>query len=134
MWVQKHLSSSQKTARMGSYLYNLLRYVNEGTDFVAKIVACDETWCPHFDPAFKRMSMKWWHFSSSRSKKAHSPQKVGKFMLRYFFEEKGPLFVEWLQQSTTVNVKVYCNTLVMLIQIIKKKSGGRLGQQDSEVP
>lgn len=44
-WMPMHLSQNQKLVRMGVYLTYLLRYTEQGMDFTAKIVACDESWC-----------------------------------------------------------------------------------------
>ena len=69
---------------MGVCLTNLLRYVHEGTDFIAKIVARGETWCHYFDPASKWMSIEWRRRSSPRPEKAHSAQKAWKVLLTHF--------------------------------------------------
>ena len=87
MLVPKHLSDCQKTARMGVWLPNLLRYANEGTDFAAMIVACNKTWYHHFDPAAKRMSTEWRHPSSPRPKKKklallRKPENYAQFLFR----------------------------------------------------
>jgi histone-lysine N-methyltransferase SETMAR len=71
-WVPKHLTEEQKTYRMGACMQHLLRYNEKGDHFLSRIVAADETWCHHFDPATKRMSMEWRHPSSPRPKKARS--------------------------------------------------------------
>ena len=54
------------------------------TDCVAKIVACYETWCQHFDPAYKRMSMEWLHPSVLVHKKSILSRKSEKECLVSF--------------------------------------------------
>ena len=107
MQLPKHLQDKLKTARIYACLINLLKYANEGTDFIAKIVACNEVWCHHFDPASKRMSMALWRPSSLRPKKSHSAPKAEKVIPSFIFDDEGPLFMEWLQQGVTVNAEVY---------------------------
>ncbi len=46
-------------------------------------------------------------------------------MLSFFFNDKGPLIIDWLQQGATINAEVYCNTLVNLKQAIKNQRRGK---------
>ena len=41
------------------------------------------------------------------SKEVHSTQKAEKGMFSFFFDDKGPLFIEWLQTDAKVKAEVH---------------------------
>jgi hypothetical protein len=66
---------------------------------------------------------------------AHSPNKPKKFkqtlsarqlMVTVFWDRKGVLMVELVQQGTTLTSEVYCKTLKILRMAIQNKSRGML--------
>jgi transposase len=60
----------------------------------------------------------------------HSPKKPKKFKKRFLLESwwdrKGVLMVEFMQQGTTITPEVYCETLKILRRTIESKSLGIL--------
>jgi len=113
---------------MGVCFQHLLHYRTEGNNFLSRIVACDETWCHSFDPATKQMSMEWQHSGSPRPKKTRSSIRAGKVMLTCFFDENGPLMLEWLETGGTVNANRFCDTLCKLKTAIKNCRRGLLSK------
>ncbi|GFT75476.1 hypothetical protein NPIL_21191 [Nephila pilipes] len=89
----------------------LYAVTRKGNQFISRIIAADETWCHHFDPASKYMRMEWRRLSSVRSKKARSSTRVGKVIFMCFFDVDGPLLLEWLLAgwSTTVGMATGTN-------------------------
>lgn len=79
--LPKHLLENQKVAKKSGFLIHLLSYVQLGTDFVIKIVACDESWCHHFNTAFKQMSGG---ITALLVQKSLSDQKAWKSMISIF--------------------------------------------------
>ncbi|GFU00121.1 hypothetical protein NPIL_112931 [Nephila pilipes] len=73
---------------------HLFRYHEIGNQFLSRIIAADETWCHHFDPATKNMSMEERHPSSPRLKKAYLSTRAGKIMLMCFFDVDDPMLLE----------------------------------------
>ena len=51
---------------------------------------------------------------------------VGKVMLTFFFDHKGPLVIEFLASGNTVNAARYAETLESVRASIKSKRPGRL--------
>ena len=94
-------------------------------DFVAKIVAGDETWCHHFHIASKRISMERRHPSFPHPKIANSALKTRKVMLSLFSDEEGLLLIHWLQRGTTVNSEQYYSTLFRFKHTIENKCMGQ---------
>ncbi|GFQ98570.1 histone-lysine N-methyltransferase SETMAR [Trichonephila clavata] len=54
---------------MAVSLEHLVRYHEDGNDFLFQIVTGDETWVHHFTPESKAASMEWKHPSSPVRKK-----------------------------------------------------------------
>jgi hypothetical protein len=92
----------------------LERYHKECDEFLNHTlrVTGDETWVSFFSAETKEQSKQWMH--------AHSPNKPKKFkqtlsarnlMTAVFWDRKGVLMVEFMQQGTTITSRVYCETL-----------------------
>jgi histone-lysine N-methyltransferase SETMAR len=62
---------------------HLVRYREEGDNFLQRIVTGDETWVHHYQPETKRKSMQWKHPSSAATKFKTQPS-AGKLMLTIF--------------------------------------------------
>jgi histone-lysine N-methyltransferase SETMAR len=119
-WVPKMLSDTHKTRRMTSALTFLERYHNEGEDFLKSIVTGDETWILHDTPETKQQSQQWMHTNSpNKPKKFKQTFSNRKVMATVFWDQKGPLLVEFMQPGTTINAAVYCQTLQHLRRAIQ---------------
>ncbi|GBN20519.1 Mariner Mos1 transposase [Araneus ventricosus] len=105
---------------MACSLKHLQWYSAEGNEFLASIVAGDETWAPdtvHMAPESKTASMMWKHPSSpSRIKFKVSPS-TRKLVLTVFWDMKGVL----LPRGSNVNSATYCATLAKLRRAIRDK-------------
>ena len=53
-WVPKMLTDDHKTKRMDSALKFLMRYAQEGDEFLDSIVTGDEIWGFHHTPEYKK--------------------------------------------------------------------------------
>uniref|UniRef100_A0A2S2QK27 Histone-lysine N-methyltransferase SETMAR n=1 Tax=Sipha flava TaxID=143950 RepID=A0A2S2QK27_9HEMI len=114
------LSDTHKTRRMTSALTFLERYHNEGEDFLKSIVTGDETWILHDTPETKQQSQQWMHTNSpNKPKKFKQTFSNRKVMATVFWDQKGPLLVEFMQPGTTINAAVYCQTLQHLRRAIQ---------------
>ncbi|GFU57605.1 hypothetical protein TNCV_3637631 [Trichonephila clavipes] len=90
----KHWTEEQNIHLLSLSMKYLMQYHGMESQFLLRIIAADETWCHHFDPATKSLSMEGWHSSSPRPKKALSSIKAGKIMLTGFINVDGPLLLE----------------------------------------
>ncbi|GFR05533.1 histone-lysine N-methyltransferase SETMAR [Trichonephila clavata] len=68
-WVPRQLTSTHQEQRMAVSLEHLVRYHEDGNDFLFRIVTGDETWIHHFTPESKAASIEWKHPSSPVRKK-----------------------------------------------------------------
>ncbi|GFQ85568.1 histone-lysine N-methyltransferase SETMAR [Trichonephila clavata] len=68
-WVPRQLTSTHQEQRMAISLEHLVRYHEDGNDFLFRIVTGDDTWVHHFTPESKAASMEWKHPSSPVRKK-----------------------------------------------------------------
>jgi histone-lysine N-methyltransferase SETMAR len=74
------------------------------------------------------MSREWRHPSSPRPKKARSSISAEKVMLSFFFDEKGPLLIDWLETGEIISAPRYCDTLNKLQRAIRQKQQGMLSK------
>ncbi|GFQ74107.1 hypothetical protein TNCT_133041 [Trichonephila clavata] len=76
------LSEHQKKQRMGLSLQHSLHYRDDGGDFLKPTVAGDETWCHHFQPEGKSISIQWrFSYSPIGPKNSKLNSQFGKVML-----------------------------------------------------
>jgi hypothetical protein len=59
----------------------------------------------------KEQSKQWMHTHSSNKPKKINHTSARKLMAAVFWDSKGVLMVEFMQQGTTVMPEVYCETL-----------------------
>jgi hypothetical protein len=113
-WVLKMLTGAHKTQRMASYLVVFLeRYLEDDDENLNHIVRVtgDETWVSFVNVETKEQSKQWMHtHSPNKSIKFKQTQSVRKLMTGVFWDTKGVLMVEFMQQGTTVTSEVYCKT------------------------
>ena len=67
-------------------------------------------------------------FRLSSPKKTRSSIRTGKVMLMCFFDENGPLMLEWLEMGGTLNANRFCDTLHKLKTAIKNPRRGLLSK------
>lgn len=127
-WVPKMLSEVHKTKRLGSALTFLLRYSEEGDDFLSQIVTGDETWVAYDTPESKQQSMEWRHSSSPTKVKFKRTISVRKIMCTVYWDRNGVLLVEFLHRGDTINSTTYCETLKKLRRAIQNKRRGMLSR------
>ena len=56
-----HLQPQQEACRMVHCIDHLQRYARQRNEFLARVVAGDESWCHHFELESKRQSLQWKH-------------------------------------------------------------------------
>jgi hypothetical protein len=83
-WVPVELTGEHKHICLDICSCYLVRYREEGDNFLQQIVTGDETWVHHCQPETKRMSMQWKHPSSPAAKKFKMQPLAGKLILTIF--------------------------------------------------
>jgi histone-lysine N-methyltransferase SETMAR len=126
-WVPKQLTDVHKAQRMGSALTFLLRYREEGDEFLDKIVTGDETWVQIVNAETKEQSKQWMHtHSPNKPKKFKQTLSNRKIMATVFWDRKGILLTEFMAPGPTITSEVYCETLHKLRRSIQNKRCGML--------
>ncbi|GFV12979.1 uncharacterized protein TNCV_3175141 [Trichonephila clavipes] len=106
---------------MGLIFQHLLRYRNDGDDFLQHIVVGDENWCRHFEPECKSISMQWKHPDSPRPKQFKAQQLTRKVMLTAFFNVQELLLLYFKEPDVSINTQRYTQILDTLHKAIKNK-------------
>lgn len=122
-WVPRLLTEEMKAARMMSCRENLELAQGAGgwDSFRPYVVTGDETWIPHFDPETKQQSKVWALKGSDSPVKAKRDQHCKKIMLTFFFDQEGPLTIDFLEPNSTINSDRYAETLTKLKFDIRNK-------------
>jgi hypothetical protein len=94
-WVPKMLTDEHKMKRQASALTFLTRYIEQGDDFLSRIVTGNVPWVSHVTPESKQQSMEWRH-TSPNNKKFKQTISTRKIMCSVFWDRKGVLLVEFL--------------------------------------
>jgi hypothetical protein len=66
-------------------------------------------------------SKQWMHTHSSNKQKKFKQMSAGRLMATVFWDRKGVLMVEFMQQGTIMMSQVYCKTLKKLHKVIQNK-------------
>jgi histone-lysine N-methyltransferase SETMAR len=115
-WVPKVLTDDLKTYCMGAALKFLVRYHNEGDEFLNRGLDFP---CDH-----KQQSVQWRHSASPKAKKCEQTLSARKIMCSVFWDRHDVLLIDIMTQGTTVNSDVYCETVSKLLQAIQNKRRG----------
>jgi histone-lysine N-methyltransferase SETMAR len=105
----------------------LEQYHKEGDEFLNHIEAGDEMRVSFVNIETKEKSKQWMHTHSSNKLKTFNPMlSAKKLMAAVFWDRKGVMMGEFMQQGTTITSEVYCETLEKLHRAIQNKRHGIL--------
>jgi len=108
---------------MGSAFSFLQQYAIHDHDFLELIVTGDETWVHNHFPETKRAGLEWKHPGSQRSEKFKMAKCADKLMATVFWDCRGVLLADFVEEATTINAASYYATLERLRTAIKKRLG-----------
>jgi hypothetical protein len=101
------LSDDLKQRRLG-VCSDLSRQLAEGNNFLDKVITGDESRCFQYDSETKRQSMQWKISASPRPKqKGTHVTSPSEDNAHCFFDHKGIVRFEFLEQGRTVNQHCY---------------------------
>jgi [histone H3]-lysine36 N-dimethyltransferase SETMAR len=119
-FVPKMLTFQQKENRIDASK-NMLEMVEQDPNWKEKIITGDETWVYGYDPETKRQSMEWKGKDEPRTKKSRLCKSKNKVLLVTFFDIKGIVHYEYLEEGQTINKEIYLNILRRLRESIRLK-------------
>lgn len=105
-WVPKQLSDAQKRQRV-EIATKLIRK-HRRSPFFDCIVTCDEKWIPF---ANEYRHGEWRSLGQKSGQTPRKDFRSRKAMLCVWWDRRGPIFWELLEQGETVNSDVYCEQL-----------------------
>ncbi len=100
---------------------NFTGFWKEGNTFLDHIVTSDESWYHCYIPTSKQCSLTWEHKNLPHATKTRLKTLARKVILILFFDISGPVLIEWMSKSTTINAARYIDTLMKLHINIKNR-------------
>jgi hypothetical protein len=110
--VLKMLTGAHKMQRMAPALTFLQQYHRYGNEFLSNIVQVtgEETWVSFVNVETEEQSKQWMHTHSPNKQKKVKKMSARKLMATVFWDRKGVLMVEFIQQGTSNVRSVLQNT------------------------
>jgi hypothetical protein len=103
-----------KMQRMVSTLTLLEWYHKDADECLIHIVTGGEIWVSFLNVETKEQLKQWMHTHSPNKLKNCKHMSYRKLIAAVFWDRKGVLMVEFVQEGTTVMSEVYCETLKKL--------------------
>jgi acyl-CoA thioesterase len=102
-----------KIQRMALALTLLEQYHKEGDEFLNHTVQVtgDKTWTSFVNVETKEQSKQWINYTFTRQAEKFKQTFARKLMAAVFWDRKGVLMVEFMQQGITVTLEAYCKKL-----------------------
>jgi len=119
--VPRQLTEDHKKNRMGASLTHLIRFNDNGEDFLEQIITGDETWVHQYCPETKAQSMAWKHPGSSTIRKFKTSTSSGKLTATMFWDMHVVLLLHFSPPPETVNSAAYQATLKKLKRAVQRK-------------
>ena len=118
--VPRLLNDDQKERRM-QMCQDIFKQLQNEPDLLRRVIIGDETWIFEYNPEAKRQSSQWKSPTSQRPKKTRQSKSKVKVMLITFFDVRGIVHREFLQQGQTINQQVYREILRCLLYSVREK-------------
>ena len=118
--VPRLLNDDQKERRM-QMCQDIFEQLQNEPDLLRRVIIGDETWIFEYNPEAKRQSSQWKSPTSQRPKKTRQSKSKVKVMLITFFDVRGIVHREFLQQGQTINQQVYREILRCLLYSVREK-------------
>ncbi|UYV60179.1 CLCN3 [Cordylochernes scorpioides] len=99
----------------------MLEMVEENPNWKEKVITGDETWVYGYDPETKRQSMEWKGKEEPRTMKSRLCKSKNKVLLVTFFDIKGIVHYEYLEEGQTINKESYLNIMRRVRESIRLK-------------
>ena len=107
-------------------MQNLTLLEEDEESFFGRLVTMDECWVYLYDPETKEMSKEWKHSTSPPPKNAKVQKSRGKVMLSVFWDCRGVILTDYLEEGRTITGAYYCTLLKKLRGALKEKRRGKL--------
>lgn len=125
-WVPRNLSTVDMKNRVECSRQILAHFEKDEEMFLQRLVTGDETWLRHWDPETKQESKQWKHATSPPPKKFRSQPTAGKIMGTIFWDSRGIIMIDYLEDARTITGDYYANLMWKLREQIKRKRRGML--------
>jgi len=120
-WVPGMLSDVQKADQVEASTSVLCLFNKNPDNFVSQFLTVDETWLHHFDPESKAQSMAWKHVSFPPPKKFQHVASARKVMVTVFWDAKGNVLTDYLEQGSTIRGTYYADLTGKFRMALKEK-------------
>ena len=123
-WIPRLLSPEQKWHRVECSQALLGRYNTKPNDFESRLITGDETWLYQYDPTTKQESMQWQRVGDPAPVKCKAQKSAGTVMAVVFWDVKGIVHLEYMENGRTVTGNYYAQVLQRLRADIDDKRPG----------
>lgn len=120
-WVPRLLTVDQKRIRLNISQECLDLFKRNPTEFLRRFITVDESWIHHYTPETKQQSKQWIGPGESAPKKAKTVPSAGKVMATVFWDSRGVVLIDYLEQGRTITGAYYSSLLDKLNDAIKVK-------------
>lgn len=110
-WVPRLLTTAQRNNRVEACKELLRMSADIGESFWDRLITEDETWLPHYLPETKLQSRQWCRVGEHPPVKPKSYPSAKKTMITVFWDCKGVILIDYLEQGRTINSAYYCDLL-----------------------
>jgi hypothetical protein len=110
-WASKELTDEHKHMRLDICSHHLVRYLEEGDNFLQRIITGDETRVHHYQPETKRKIMQWKQPSSPAAKEFKTQPSASKLMFTIFWDSQRPILETYPERGATVISATYYDML-----------------------
>lgn len=125
-FVPRFLTDQHRRRRVEASTRNLEKYDEERSKFFKGITTQDETWLHHYEPESKDQSSQWRTREEGAPIKFKAVASAGKVMSSVFWDSKGILIDDYLEDKNTVTGVYYAKEIEDLRESIKEKRRGKL--------
>ncbi|UYV64570.1 hypothetical protein LAZ67_3001201 [Cordylochernes scorpioides] len=109
--IKEDLQLKKTPSKFVPKMLTIQQKENQNPDWKEKVITGDETWVYGYDPETKRQPMEWKGKNEPRTKKSRLCKSKNKVLLVTFFDIKGIVHYEYLEEGQTINKESYLNIM-----------------------
>jgi histone-lysine N-methyltransferase SETMAR len=127
-WIPKKLSEDQKRERVSCAKLALRLYRQNKVGFLSRIITQDETKFSLWDPPTNQESKSWVFPQEQGHTQPRTSKTRAVSMLSVWWDESGPIDLEFMPNGVTMNGEAYKNSITSLRSVLPQKRRGKISK------